>query len=297
MNQDLNSILEDSISYFDEIKAFEFSLDKIDISGSVEKTIFKNLQSAITSSNVCFPYSKDFKKTSLEENKQLAISFFEKFLGENTSTALTTVPIEKMNMQIFDGATLFKYDLQEKIITPIKIVLYRTDLSYNALSLCHENTHILFNNPIPNPGFHYHYNELLPILIELIAATYFSEILGEKKLLDFYIAIRIKTLQEHILEYESAEKILKIKLVQEMSLPIKYSMHNSYTYIISTIYALHLFEQYQKHPNEIRDVIKECLMHQDTIENMLKKRKVSLKNPDTVNATMKVLKRKGRKNF
>lgn len=39
MNQNLQSILEDSISYFDEIRAFKFSLDKIDISRASEKKI------------------------------------------------------------------------------------------------------------------------------------------------------------------------------------------------------------------------------------------------------------------
>ena len=42
MNQNLQSILEDSISYFDEIRAFKFSLDKIDISRASEKKIFEN---------------------------------------------------------------------------------------------------------------------------------------------------------------------------------------------------------------------------------------------------------------
>ncbi|MCI8446300.1 MAG: hypothetical protein HFH31_02265 [Bacilli bacterium] len=292
MNQNLQSILEDSISYFDEIRAFKFSLDKIDISRASEKKIFENLQAAITASSISFPYSKDFKKNSLEENKQLAISFFESFLGENTGTPLTTIPIEKASMPMFDGATLFSYNLQEKTITPIKIVLYRTDLSYNALSLCHENTHILFNNHMPTPGFHYHYNELLPILIELIATTYFSELLNEKKLLDLYLTIRTKTLQDHIAEYKSCEKLLKMGPIKEIELPIKYSMNTCYTYIISTIFAFHLFEQYQKYPDEIRAIIKECLMHHIKVEDMLRKRDISLKNPDTVNATMKVLQKK-----
>ena len=69
-------------------------------------------------------------------------------------------------------------------------------------------------------------------------------------------------------------------------------MNTCYTYIISTIFAFHLFEQYQKYPDEIRAIIKECLMHHIKVEDMLRKRDISLKNPDTVNATMKVLQKK-----
>ncbi len=284
---ELSVAMENGISFFSEAKSFGFSIKHIDMFDKQGARNFEHLKQEALKTSAIFPYSRDFKKVDLETNKKEAVAFTESMLGENTGNALLTLPIEKQAMNLFDGGTLFCYDEEKRTITASKIVLFRTDLSYSALSLVHENTHILFNNPAPQKGFHIHYNELLPILMELIATIRFEETLKDPNLLKYYLDIRIKTFRDHLEEYSQCIT-LRTAGVNDY-IPIEYSAHNSYSYIISTIYALRLFELYKENPNQIKELIQKAITHQITVEQLLQETNTSLKNKETIKATEKVL--------
>ncbi|MCI8544991.1 MAG: hypothetical protein HFH09_02035 [Bacilli bacterium] len=280
--------IENGISFFSQIESFNFSLKHIDIFDKLGAKNFEKIKAEAMKTNASFPYSRDFVKTSLEVNKREAVSFTEQILESNSGKALLTLPIEKQAMDLFDGATLFHYDGEERTIIASKIILFRTDLSYNALSLVHENTHILFNNPAPAKGFHIHYNELLPILMELIATMRFEETLRDPNLLKHYIDIRIKTLRDHITEYMQGLQLRAAGVKNHIAM--EYSIHNSYSYIIAIIYALRLFELYKEEPIAMKKWIQDAITHQRKVEDLLADANVSLKDKDTIKATEKVLK-------
>lgn len=274
--------------YFSEMEAFGFSLEPIDINTSKGKRAFDKLRLQILKQQIQKPKPTDFIESPLEDSIQNAIHFLENFLGPMSAEGLKTLPIIKSTtLSMFDAATEFAYDLEQMTITPKKIKIYKKDISYNTLALIHENTHILFNRQI-QPGFHYHYNELLPILMELIATTE----LNDPTLLENYIKIRLQTLQHHFLEFDQGntlQKQLKTQF-QDIQLVIDYTINNSYSYIISTFLACHLFEQYKEDPETMKPLIKACINHQQTLEELLKQRHVTLKNHETIKATQKVLK-------
>lgn len=262
-------------SFFEEAKDFGFSIKHIDMFDKQGAQNFEKIKQEALKTSAALPYSKDFTKSNLETNKKEVIAFTEKFLGTGSTKTLKTLPIEKAAMPLFDGATLFHYDGKQRTILPTKIVLFRTDLSYSALSLVHENTHILFNHPAPQKGFHLHYNELLPIVMELIATIRFQETLKDPNLLQHYLDIRIKTFRDHIEEY-SKGILLKASGIKD-STPIEYSIHNSYSYIICTIYGLRLFELYKQEPESIKELIQKAITHQITVEQLLQETNTSLK--------------------
>ena len=275
-------------SYFCEAASLGYSIKHIDLFNKLAKKNFDQLSKEAMKTRVELPYSRDFVKVDFETNKKEAVAFTESILGENTGAALLTLPIEKQAMGLFDGATLFNYDGNARTITPSKIVLFRTDLSYNALSLVHENTHILFNNPAPSKGFHIHYNELLPILMELMAASRFEKTLNDPNLLKLYLDIRIRTLRSHLEEYY---KGLALRQAGTKDLvPFEYAIHVSYSYIIATFYAIRLFELYKEDPVRMEKWVKSAITHQETVENLLDEAHVSLTDKDTIKANEKVLK-------
>lgn len=285
---ELSNAIHNGKAFFHEAESFGFSLKHIDMFDQLGAKNFYKLKNEIIKCSLFLPQSRDFTKTDLETNKQAALFFMKQFLGIESLKSLQTVPIEKAAMALFDGATEFCYDATERTITASKIILFRTDLSYSALSLVHENTHILFNHPAPYKNFHIHYNELLPILMEMIAATYLKETLNDPNLEKRYLDLRMTTLKSHFEEYTSGV-LLKKAGIQDY-IPLEYSIHNSYSYIIATIYALRLFELYQENREEIQKLIQETIQHKKTVEKLLQDTNVSLKNPDTVKATEKVLK-------
>lgn len=274
--------------FFEEANAFGFSLKHIDMFDKQGAKNFEKIKQLALQTSATLPYSRDFTKSTLETNKKEAIAFTEEFLGSGTAKALKTLSIEKVAMPLFDGATYFEYNGEKRTILPEKIVLFRTDLSYSALSLVHENTHILFNNPAPQKGFHLHYNELLPILMELIATTRFEDSLQDPNLLQHYLDIRIETFRRHLEEY-SQGILLRVSGAKDL-IPIEYSIHNSYSYVICTIYALRLFELYKKNPEIIKQLIQKAITHQITVEELLQETSTSLKDKETIKGTEKILK-------
>ncbi len=296
MKNELEQLLVDTIpeasAFFEEMKGFEFSLDTIDINHTKGKRAFDKLQLQILKSKIQKPKPTDFATATLENNIQAAIDFFRTFLDPMSAEPLKTTPIiRSTTLPIFDAATEFSYDLEKKTITPIKIKIYKKDISYNALALIHENTHVLFNRQVQT-GFHYHYNELLPILMELIATTQLETTMNDPALLENYLKIRLHTLQEFVMKFSQGivqKKQLKT-ILPDIQLVLDYTIHNSYSYIISFVFAYHLFEQYKENPESIRQTIIKCITHQESIENILKQRQVTLKNPETVKATEKILK-------
>ncbi|MCI9234265.1 MAG: hypothetical protein HFH08_06740 [Bacilli bacterium] len=283
-----NNALMNGTSFFNEAQAFHFSFKHIDMFDQQGAKNFEKIKQETLKTSASLPYSRDFSKSNLETNKKEAIAFTEEFLGTGTAEALKTIPIEKAALPLFDAATEFHYDGNQRTIRAGKIILFRTDLSYSALSLVHENTHILFNHPAPQKGFHIHYNELLPILMELIATIRFQDTLKDSKLLQHYLDIRIKTLHSHFEEYSSG---IALRIAGAKNLiPIEYSIHNSYSYIICTIYALRLFEQYKENPNATKQIIQSAIAHKITVEQLLQKTNTSLKDNETIIATQKILK-------
>jgi len=284
------AILPTANAYFEEMKAFGFSLDQIDLASKNGRRNFEKLQLQILKSRLQQPSVNSFKAIDFDTNLKAAINFFQSFLGKESSAPLETLPITRnTNLGKFDGVTEATYDLKNRTIKPTRIMLFRTNISYSSLMLCHENTRILFNQKVPTPGFHYHYNEILPTLVELIAASTLK--LQDENLFESYQCVRLWALKEHFEEYIHGILVKKMpRKPQITTLPLEYSINNSYSYIISIIFAFHLFEQYQSSPEEITEHIKACLTHKETVEELLKNTNVSLQNEDTIKATQKILK-------
>ncbi len=288
LEQTLVDHIPEAIHYFEEMEAFNFSLEPIDMNTTKGKRAFDKLLLQLLKSQIELPKPTSFKESILEESTKTAIHFLENFLGPMSAEALKTLPIiRSTTIPMFDAATEFSYDLAKKTITPKKIKIYKKDISYNALTLIHENTHILFNRKV-TPGFHYHYNELLPILMELIATTQ----LKDPTLPENYIKTRLYFLQQQLKEYNQGillQKQLKTEF-PDIRLVLDYTINNSYSYAISAFFAFHLFEQYKENPEAIKQAIIACINHQQTIEELLKQRHVTLKNHETIKAIEKVLK-------
>ncbi len=233
---------------------------------------------------------KRFKNDTDRLNRRLVEDVLKEILQDYFSIDELTTYFSKtrINKQILSSEydTVIEKDRTTNKLVSILIMGYNF---YTIIpSLAHEYTHdkIDLETTIETTYFlgNIHYNELASILMEQIVAKEAEEILE----LPISYAMNntrinhIKTIVEILRNLETVPiNDPRFKLILE------YQQHQTYTYLLSDIYATAIFEKYTQDKEQISYYTKQLLNHQTTIDTILTDLNISLKERDVINTYQK----------
>ncbi len=251
--------------------------------------ILKRLETA----NLPDPSLLKYKTLSTKEIKEYVVEIMCKIFGasyrerlEQYSRLIRIYPIDNY----FDS--IVETDLEGENQVPKRIYISNKCFSIQVLSTSHEYTHCLlseystnlYNSVLNNV----HYNELLPIIVEYIVCYELSKILKEEDLENKHHIVRISHDKDQAAERKEAllldSKIRQVKSpdVEMIKAYIAYQEHNSFGYILSDIYAIHLLEIYKENHEFIISIIKAIIAGEKSINDLINYFNLSLGNIDII---------------
>ena len=224
-------------------------------------------------------------KVSLEELKQLALEVYDQLFNCDYHDLISTYSrmVELIDMdEPFDAITA--HDIYDEVDCLKQIFISDKCSIVEASSLAHEYMHALllkyntsrFNDVISN----YHYEELLPMIIEYLTSSYVDTIYKGVK--DYNSLIRLRTNAVNVKDQKNVELMLREHrdAVSGFKDMIEYQSHNQFTYIICDMYASYLASLDSKDvANSMRSIINGESSINDAI---IKKYNLSLTNRDLV---------------
>lgn len=149
-----------------------------------------------------------------------------------------------------------------------EILLDEMDNTLNVITAIHEYTHaLLFDEYQVLSNFYY--NELLSIFMEKVAAIYYEKKECDSSLLYCINESRLFDIKESLNLGESKKRIA--------------------LYLLSDIYATHLFDIYRKDCSFVIKDINGLLNGNGTLQDLLDDYKINMKNDETVKTYQKVL--------
>lgn len=292
----IQEIQSDAILFFKEMEDCQYTLDQPSLEFSKGKRNLEKLNAQIRSCT--FPNIDDIifntctKQESIDYLKQILHDLYS---GQYDHCIDSIIDLFRVNRKLekYEGGICHNYNVQQKTKRIEEGETYSWHDTYVPILLSHELTHAFFNASLPDPGFNYNYNELCPIFADHYAAYLMDNFIGENHL-QKYMSIRLYATQQYFQEYDNmrnyyAELSKPNSHLSSMELAFKFSYYNSYQYIISTIYSCYLFELYLNAPSEILKDFHKTVTHEISVEHLLTKYNISLRNPETVQTFQKVL--------
>lgn len=279
--------------FFEDIKVYGYNYEFTELSDLRSKENYDNIIKNLSDITLPNPTALKFSTMSLEELVSILGEILIKIFGSNYKERIETynsllklVPIENpfeamVESIIVNGEQVPKHVYISDQCKSIQIVSTGHEYIHCMLSKYDSNG---FNDRINNV----HYKELLSILIEYIICYELSKILRDEKLQEKHELIRIHHDKDQALEriecLSLIPQLVKLHPLDAMSLHsyIKYQEHNSFSYILSNIYALYLLDAYKEEPTKLMSMITAIIDKDQCIRDLLEYFNLSLENQDVI---------------
>lgn len=288
---------QDGTSYFKEIEGLGLISELSEIKYSKDARIFNNFFSDISTlkrpnlDNIYF--KKSTKAETLSLAKEIASSLYEGKYDEKLDNIFSQFKTDP-TLTRFDGAVSFDLDFTAGKKRFLKGIIRSLMNIYSSSILVHEGTHVIFEEDIPR-GFNFTLSEILPIFSDFYSILQLDKKYGDEALKK-YLTMRLWNIQGNYQEFLSLPKVFgKVntadnKQLNALQLGFKYSYHQAYTYLISTIYAIQLYLCYLDNPTEVLQDYRKTVAHEISIKELLDKYNVNLRNRDNMNETKRLIK-------
>lgn len=286
-------VLREVNDFFEDLTKFNINHEFRELNFSRGNRNYERILKRLEGLNLPDPSLLIFQSLTLKEIKELLIQIMCKIFGSNYKEKIQflnrMIRLENINDP-------FEATIEEKfegdILHPVNVFISNQCKSIQVVSTGHEYVHCfqspyvttLYNRKINN----IHYKELLSIIVEYIVCYELSIMLKDDTLLAKHDLIRINhdfnQAQERKASLAIEPKLNKLNPIDRDQLKsyIEYQKHNSFGYIISDIYATHLFDEYLDKPETLIQIIKEIIESDKCIMDLITYYNLSLTNQEVI---------------
>lgn len=289
--------MRDGVLYFRELDDLGFLSNLSEIKYSKDAKLFNNFYSEISTlkmpnlDNIRF--QKCTKEETLDLAREIASTLYNGKYDEKLKNMFSQFKVDP-TLSRFDGAVRFSYNTVSNKKTFVEGIIHSLRNIYSSSILVHEGTHAIYEEEMPS-GTNFTFCEFLPIFSDFYSIIQLDKKYGDE-VLKKYLKIRLWSIQNNYKEFLVGPKVLgnvasaDPKQLNGTQLAIKYSYHMAYTYLICTIYAIQLYLCYLDSPTSVLEDYRKVVAHEISIEELLKKYNINLRNRENMNETMKLIK-------
>lgn len=288
----INLVMADALDFWEEIKNMGYIIERSDIINSKPNRRFNQILQLVHNANINTITEKDFEYRTPEENfKEVRNLYDEMFNGKYNHEILRLESLTRESNQFgeLDGGIALEIDASTRTKKVTKIRVNNLRSMHSSILVSHEDAHGAYYLKPIDLYTNYNYNEVLPIIMEMIMAYR----LGTDILLKAQ-AIRIQNFKENAIEHCNimpyfTELDIPNEKLSKAALALKFSFYLTYGYMISTIYAEQLFNYYLENPKEISKRIENIIERKETIPTVLQDLNINLGDNTTFNTFQKTL--------
>ena len=280
-----------AVNQKDRIEKLGFSTGKPDIKTEEEKSAFAETLEQILSIHTKRPEITAFKRISNEEcillTKEIYSNLFDKrydyFIEELARKAHF-----RTRYPWYDAEIQYEFNYEGNRQRIESVIIDENTTPFHSIESVHEYGHgLLCINPITR-GTLICYQELIPVLLEKIAAFQLIKLQPD---IEYKNAqFRSSSTKNAVITYRKETAFLQENDVNhKVALATNHYIDSAYRYIIGDIYSERLLEFYKQDPKEISSRISNIIDRKETLPELLQDLDICLTNPDTIKTYQKSL--------